>query len=84
MKIPRRRRYSEWHDPYRVPNCNACGLLTVLSYLLEHIASGTSWHAKVGALFSAREEDDLRRMGFDEGWETCPLWSRWITTPTSA
>lgn len=84
IKIPRRRRYPEWHDPYEVPNCNACGLLTVLSYLLERIAPGTSWHAKVGALLSAREEDDLRRMGFDEGWEACPLWARWITTPTSA
>lgn len=79
MKIPRRRRYPEWHDPYEVPNSNTCGLLTVLSYVLERIAPGTSWHGKLEMLLNAREEDDLRRMGFGEGWRECPLWSRWMT-----
>ena len=78
-KIPRGHRYPEWHSPHEVNNSSAFTLLTILGYLLERIAPGTSWFSKVLDLINGRGKDDLRRMGFYEGWETCPMWARWLS-----
>lgn len=78
-KIPRGHRYPEWHRPHEVNNSTTFTLLTILGYLLERIAPNTSWHGKVVHLLQNRSEEDLRRMGFREGWETCPMWARWLS-----
>lgn len=78
-KIPRGHRYPEWHRPHEVNNSTTFTLLTILGYLLERIAPNTSWHGKVVRLLRSRSEEDLRRMGFREGWETCPMWARWLS-----
>lgn len=75
-KIPRGHRYPDWHRPHEVNNSTTFTLLTILSYLLERIAPTTSWHAKAFKLLSGRDEKDLLRMGFGDGWRTCPIWAK--------
>lgn len=77
-KIPRGHRYLDWHRSHEVNNSSTFTLLTILGYLLVRIAPNTSWHDKVLQLLQGRDEEDLRRMGFEEGWETCPMWARWL------
>ena len=79
VKIPRGHRYPEWHRPHEVNNSTAFTLLTILGYLLERIAPNTSWYGKVLRLLNSRTEEDLRRIGFQEGWEACPMWTRWCS-----
>lgn len=78
-KIPRGNRYPDWHRPHEVDNSTAFTLLTILSHLLVRIAPNTSWHDKVLQFLQSREEEDLRRMGFEEGWEACPMWARFAS-----
>ena len=77
-KIPRGHRYPDWHRPHEVNNSTTFTLLTILGYLLERIAPHTSWHGRAIQLLWGRNDEDLRRMGFEEGWETCPMWVRWL------
>jgi abortive infection bacteriophage resistance protein len=84
VKIPRGHRYPEWHKPFKVNNSTTFTLLTILSFLLESIAPSTSWHEHAIRLLSTREQEDLRRMGFSEGWQTCPIWKKWLTNPNTA
>lgn len=78
VKIPREPRYPEWHAPYEINNSTTFTLLTILSFLLESIAPSTSWHKCIIDLLSTRNEDDLKRMGFSEGWQLCPIWEKWL------
>ena len=77
-KIPRGHRCPEWHRPHKVNNRSTFTLLTILGYLLERIAPGSSWHDKAVRLIQTRSEEDLCRMGFCKGWEMCPMWARWM------
>lgn len=76
--IPTQAKYPEWHEPFEVRSDNMLGMLTILSYLLERVAPDTSWRKRLFALLATRNEDELRRMGFSEGWQDCPLWSNWL------
>lgn len=77
-KIPRGRKYPEWHHPYEVNNSSTFTLLTILGYILERIAPDSSWHTKMLQLINTRTPEDLQLMGFNEGWKTCPIWGRWL------
>ena len=76
--IPTRTKYPEWHEPFEVRSDNMLGMLTILSYLLERVAPHTSWRERLFALLGTRSAEELRRMGFTEGWRDCPLWAEWI------
>lgn len=78
-KIPRGSKYLEWHKPYEVDNSSTFTLLTILSYLLERIAPDTSWHDKIVRLIATQSEEDLYRMGFKDGWKSCPIWTKWLS-----
>lgn len=68
-----------WHKPHEVGNHKMFGTLTVLSYLLETIAPGTSWRTRLLDLLEERlPREEWRPMGFREGWEECPLWAKWL------
>ena len=82
-KIPRGHRYPEWHRPHEVNNSTTFTLLSILGYLIERIAPNSSWREKMIHLIRTRSEEDLRRMGFSEGWEECPLWKPYLSTPES-
>ena len=68
----------EWYEPFPIRADRTCGILTILSYLLERVAPDTSWRAKLFDLQDTRSVDELNRMGFTEGWKESPLWKPWI------
>lgn len=74
-KIPRD---AAWHEPVQVRNDRLFGLLTLLSFLLRTAAPDTGWRGRLLALLAPLTVDDLRRMGFPDGWERCPMWAPWI------
>lgn len=73
-KIPRDAR---WREPVQVRNDRVFGLLTIMSFLLRTTASDTGWRGRLLELLEPLPEDDLRRMGFPEGWEACPMRAPW-------
>lgn len=76
--IPTVKKYPEWHQPFEVRADKTCGILTILSFLLERVAPDTSWRTKLFALLDTGSADELDRMGFTEGWKESPLWKPWI------
>ena len=73
-KIPRGKKYPGWHIPYEVPNDGSFCVLTILGWMLARIAPEDPWQRRLLDLLGTRSPEDLRRMGFREGWEQCPLW----------
>lgn len=65
----------EWHEPFEVRSDKIFGTLTVLSYLLERVAPDTRWRCRLLSLTGGLTAADKRRMGFGDGWETCPIWA---------
>ena len=39
------------------------------------------WRERLFKLLDRLNADELRRMGFAEGWEECPLWKAHLVTP---
>lgn len=68
-----------WHEPHEVGNHKMFGTLTVLSYMLETIAPATSWRSRLLDLMEERlPREEWRAMGFGDGRERHPLWSKWL------
>lgn len=68
-----------WREPHEVGNHKMFGTLTVLNYMLETIAPATSWRSRLLDLMEERlPREEWRAMGFRDGWEKCPLWSKWL------
>jgi len=78
LKIPRGRKYPEWHTPFDIDNGSTFALLTVLGYLVHIIAPESDWQAEIVQLVQNRGEDDLQRMGFQLHWQESPLWVDWM------
>lgn len=76
--IPNKEKNLEWHEPFPIRADRTCGILTILSYLLEQVAPDTSWRTKLFNLLETRSADELDRMGFAEGWKESPLWKPWV------
>ena len=77
-KIPRKRKYPEWHEPYEVSGDKMFGVLTTLSYLLERIAPETHWRNRLFELLASRSQEEMSAMGFAAGWRTCPIWNKHV------
>lgn len=78
-RIPSRPDNPEWHEPYEVRSDSMFGILTILSYLLERTAPDTLWRDRLFELLRRLNADEIKHMGFHDGWEKCPIWSPWIT-----
>lgn len=76
--IPNKEKNPEWYEPFQIYADKICGILTILSYLLERVAPDTSWRFKLFNLLDTRSADELNRMGFTKGWKESPLWKPWI------
>lgn len=77
-------RDGEWHEPFEVRNDKIFGTLTVLSYLLERVAPDTGWRDRLLGLVGSLSVHNQGRMGFASGWESCPLWARWLPAEEGA
>lgn len=73
-------RTDQWHEPFEVAPDKVFSVLTILSYLLEIVAPQTSWRSRLMALLSKRSNRNLERMGFEAGWDECPLWKKHLRT----
>lgn len=71
-------RASEWHYPHEVKNDRIFGTLTVLSYLLERLAPGTSWRTRLLDRVTALTPRNQERMGFTGNWRECPFWEPYL------
>ncbi|MBQ9058081.1 MAG: Abi family protein [Atopobiaceae bacterium] len=78
VKIPRGRKYPDWHKPHEVNNRSSFTVITILGYLISRIDPDSTWHTRTIKLIQTRNEDDLFRMGFTNNWKDCPLWVRWL------
>lgn len=74
--VPRAKNDPRWHEPYKVESGRTFMVLTVLSCLIETIAPDSNWQAKVLELVATRSKADLAHMGFTQGWQHCPFWSK--------
>lgn len=87
--IPSIEKDSRWHTPHAISGERIFGTLTVLSYLLSYVAPNTKWRERLIGLLAEIESADLRGMGFEEGWQSCPFWEPWAreaasTTPAQS
>ena len=79
-KIPRS---PQWHDPYEVENDEMFGTLTMLSYLLERVAPGTSWRKRLLDMVFGLTRRNQERMGFTGEWRECLLWKPYLSNTES-
>lgn len=79
VMIPRANKHPDWHRPVNVaksPRRNFAQL-TVLRYLLRHIAPRTGWPDRLEQLWSKNHPNiPTERMGFPPNWKECPIWSK--------
>ncbi|HOO72825.1 MAG TPA: Abi family protein [Spirochaetota bacterium] len=72
--IPKQRKYPEWHEPFSIPNNRIFSILTILRFMLRHVAPTSNWHNRLNELFQKYPEVPLKAMGFPEDWEKSKLW----------
>lgn len=75
VKIPRRRKFPQWHSPAFPSNRQVGILLTICRYWLDRIHPGNDWTERVLALFDAYPEAPPAAMGFPANWRRHPLWT---------
>ena len=73
-KIPRGRKFPEWHSPAFPSNRRMGILLTICRYWLNRIDPGNGWTERVFGLFDAYPELPAGAMGLPECWRQHPLW----------
>jgi abortive infection bacteriophage resistance protein len=73
-KIPRERKYPQWHKPVPITHERVFGVLTILRYLLRVAAPTSKWDTRFRSLISRYPEVPLRPMGFPDNWDSSPLW----------
>ena len=73
-KIPRERKYPQWHKPVPITHERVFGVLTILRYLLRVAAPTSKWDTRLRSLISRYPEVPLRPMGFPDNWDSSPLW----------
>jgi abortive infection bacteriophage resistance protein len=72
--IPRQNKHPEWHVPIEIKGDKIFGLLTVVKYMLNHIAPQSKWPARLVDLLLRYPDVPMLPMGFAENWRDCPIW----------
>lgn len=73
-KIPKEEKDPRWHEPFEVEPDKMFCVLTMLRCLLIQIAPETRWHERLLSLMDGHPDIDRKRMGFADGWQSCPFW----------
>lgn len=73
-RIPKKRRYPEWHDPVKIPQDKIFGILTIFQYLLRIIAPQSKWKDRLLSLLKNYSEISIEDMGFPDNWKKCVFW----------
>ena len=73
-KIPRERKYPEWHKPVAISREKMFGVLTILRHMLRYAAPTSRWQERLRSLLAEHPQIPLRAMGFPANWDESPLW----------
>lgn len=73
--IPKRKHNSAWHDPLTIPNNRIFAVLSLMYYMMRHIAPQSAWRQRLQALIE-RYHNDIRlgQMGFVDEWQDHAIW----------
>ncbi|MFC1606521.1 Abi family protein [Candidatus Latescibacterota bacterium] len=74
-KVPKNKKYPDWHIPEMLPNNRVFIILTILKYMISIISPECVWSDHVRELLEEYPEISRISMGFPDGWKTSPLWS---------
>jgi len=72
--LPDPRHDPRWHSPSTVTNNRVFAVLTVLQYLMRHIAPQSHWRDRLYTLFDKYPEIPVGPMGMPADWKKHPLW----------
>lgn len=69
------RKDHRWHKPVQVGNNRIFGVLTILKYMLNHLAPQSEWPERLQSLLERYADVPKGPMGFSENWKECPIWT---------
>lgn len=72
--IPRRNKHPHWHHPVPITDDRMFGVLTVLHYMLKHVAPQSQWRVRWENLIAHYPEIPISAMGFPVNWKESLLW----------
>ncbi len=78
IKIPRRRKHPEWHDPVEIAENprRLFAILSVLAFLVHRIAPQSGWQKRLVGLWEEKHPTiRIDAMGFPPNWKESPVWT---------
>lgn len=74
-QILKKNKYPDWHEVY-INNKKVYSVLTILKYLMDHIAPQSGWKFRLKDLLLSEKYDiPLYQMGFPDKWKESKLWN---------
>ncbi len=73
-RIPKKKKYPQWHFPVSISNNKTFCILTIIKYLLNIISPHNKWAFRLQSLLEKSKAIPQKAMGFPENWEQCPIW----------
>lgn len=64
-----------WKQPVVVANKRIFGVLTILKYIINHIAPQSKWGSRLFKLLEDYPDVPIKSMGFPDNWRECPIWN---------
>lgn len=72
--IPYAQNDPKWHTPTPVANNRMFAVLTLLHYLMRHVAPQSEWRQRLYSLFDRYPDIPVVSMGIPADWRKHPLW----------
>jgi abortive infection bacteriophage resistance protein len=73
-RIPRKRKFPDWHTPVEVGNARMFGVLTICKWSLDRIAPQSQWVNRLRTLLIEYPDIPLISMGFPDNWQASAIW----------
>ena len=74
-KIPRAKKFPDWHEPVSVTGDRVFGLLTVCKHCMNIAAPQSSWAESLRILLEKHPAIPTSKMGYPAGWQESPMWN---------
>ncbi len=75
IKLPTNtQKYPAWFNPFPIAGKKLFTVLTVLKYLLSHVAAQSRWHVRLDSLIKEYKDIPLAVMGFPDNWQRSMFW----------
>ncbi len=72
--IPRVNKHPDWHFPVTITGERLFGVMTVLCFMMKHVAPQSNWKGRFEDLLAEYNDVPIQFMGFPEDWQTSPIW----------